>query len=200
MTNELNPAFFNIFSSTKADARRRLNIPFCATVLLIFGGGSGSAPINKAIFNDLPHLTQAYYILHVVGKGNTVQTDVKNYQQFEFATDMGSLYAAADVVIARAGAGTVFEILALKKPSLLIPLEGQTRGDQVQNAQYFQSKGLCRVLRQNQLSKLSAEIEKTVLDKTLVSTLENAQFTSGNSTILAALFACEKKIDGKGEP
>lgn len=186
-----------VFSSTKAEARRQLGIPFCATVLLIFGGGSGSKPINKAIFKHLSVLTQAYYVLHVVGKGNTVKTDVKNYQQFEFVTDMGRLYAAADVIISRAGAGTVFELLALKKPSLLIPLEQQTRGDQLQNAEYFRKKGLCRVLRENELHLLPKEIEKTVLDKELVTALEAAQFTCGNTVILSALLSGGE--DDKGD-
>ena len=181
----------SVFSSSKAEARRRLGIPFCATVLLIFGGGSGSQAINKAIFEHLSTLTQAYYVLHAVGKGNAVKTDMKNYQQFEFVTDMGSLYAAADVIISRAGAGTVFEILALKKPSLLIPLDKQTRGDQVQNAEYFRAKGLCRVLREDNLQALPKEIEKTVLDKELQSALENANFPCGNSTILTALLATD---------
>ena len=110
---------------------------------------------------------------------------------------MGRLYAAADIVIARAGAGTVFEILALKKPSLLIPLEQQTRGDQLQNAEYFREKGLCRVLRESQLHLLTQEIEKTVLDKELVCALETACFTCGNGVILSALLADGK--DGKEE-
>ncbi len=188
-----------VFSSTKAEARRQLGIPFCATVLLIFGGGSGSKPINNAVFEQLPFLTQAYYVLHVVGKGNAVKTDVRNYQQFEFVTDMGRLYAAADVVISRAGAGAVFEILALKKPSLLIPLEKQTRGDQQQNAEYFRQKGLCRVLKESQLHLLAKEIEKTVLDKGLVSALETANFGCGYATILSALLACDEHLD-KGKP
>jgi UDP-N-acetylglucosamine--N-acetylmuramyl-(pentapeptide) pyrophosphoryl-undecaprenol N-acetylglucosamine transferase len=181
-----------IFSSTRAEARRQLGIPFCATVLLIFGGGSGSEPINQAVFKQLSHLTQVYYILHVVGKGNAVQTDVKNYQQFEFVADMGRLYAAADLIISRAGAGTVFEILARKKPALFIPLEGQTRGDQVQNAEYFQKRGLCRVLRQNKLDLLSQEIEKTLLDKQLVGALEQANYPSGNQTIVSALLSVKR--------
>jgi UDP-N-acetylglucosamine--N-acetylmuramyl-(pentapeptide) pyrophosphoryl-undecaprenol N-acetylglucosamine transferase len=116
-----------------------------------------------------------------------VETNIKNYRQYEFVNDMGTLYACADVVVSRAGAGAIFEILALKKPSLLIPLVGQTRGDQAENAAYFQSKGLCRVLNQSRLHLLADEIEQTVLDDGLKTRLQNSSFTSGNRKILQAL-------------
>ena len=102
---------------------------------------------------------------------------------------MGSLYAAADIIVSRAGAGTVFEILALKKPSVLIPLEGQTRGDQAENANYFKNKGLCKVLRETELSLLPQAIENTFLDKALQERLKSCSFTSGNAVILHELFS-----------
>lgn len=184
-----------VFSSTKAEARRLLNIPFCASVVLIFGGGSGSTVINEAVREHLSMLTGAYVILHVCGKGNVIKSEEKNYRQFEFVADMGMLYAAADVVVARSGAGTVFEILALKKPALFIPLEGQTRGDQVQNAEYFAAKGLCRVLRQAKLQALPQEIEKTLLDPLLQTNLENSNYPCGNTAILKQLLALPNNDD-----
>ena len=163
-------------------------------MLLIFGGGSGSQKINAAVRKNLKTLTEKYTVLHVCGKGNAVESNVKNYRQFEFVNDMGTLYAAADVVVARSGAGTVFEILALKKPALFIPLEGQTRGDQSENAAYFRSKGLCRVLRQTELEKLPDEIEKTLLDDGLKSRLYESDLSHGNANILRELRAA---INGK---
>jgi UDP-N-acetylglucosamine--N-acetylmuramyl-(pentapeptide) pyrophosphoryl-undecaprenol N-acetylglucosamine transferase len=97
---------------------------------------------------------------------------------------MGMAYACADTVVSRAGSGTVFEILALKKPALFIPLEGQTRGDQAENAEYFLQKGLCRVLRQGELSSLATAIHLLFQDEGLHERLEKTDFHHGNEVIL----------------
>ncbi len=181
-----------VFSSTRAEARRELGIGFHETVVLIFGGGSGSELINQAVRKHLKTLTERYVILHVCGKGNIVKSNLENYRQFEFIKDMGVAYAASDVIVSRAGAGAVFEILALKKPALFIPLEGQTRGDQLQNAEYFAKRGLCRILRQSHLSYLPEAIEKTQKDEALKSRLDESRFQSGNERILKELFEALK--------
>lgn len=177
----------SLFSITRAEARRQLQIPFSATVVLIFGGGSGSTAINQAVRKQLKTLTDNYYILHVCGKGNKVESNLKNYRQFEFIADMGALYACADLVLSRSGAGTVFEVLALKKPAIFVPLEGQTRGDQWENAHYFESRGLCYILPQNQLEKLTSTIQKTLADEELKDKLKESNFRDGNQNILRAL-------------
>ena len=177
----------SIFTATRAEARKRLGIPFTAKVLLVFGGGSGSAAINEAVRTHLKALTEQYFLLHVCGRGNIVESNVKNYRQFEFVADMGIAYACADLVLARAGAGTVFELLALKKPSLLIPLEGQTRGDQAENAAYFQQKGLCRVLKQNFLFTLPQAVDEAFTDEKMKAHLQASDFCQGNENILREL-------------
>ena len=179
----------SVLSATRAEARRGLGLDFSEPVVLIFGGGSGSEKINKAVRKHLKSLTEKYTLLHVCGKNNVVESNIKRYRQFEFVADMGSLYAAADIIVSRAGAGTVFEILALKKPSVLIPLEGQTRGDQAENANYFKNKGLCKVLRETELSLLPQAIENTFSDKALQERLNSCSFTSGNAVILHELFS-----------
>ena len=100
---------------------------------------------------------------------------------------MGTAYACADTVVSRAGAGTVFELLALKKPALLIPLEGQTRGDQIENAEYFEKRGLCRVLKQSELSRLSEEANATLEDTELKKRLSAHEYPLGNERILEEL-------------
>ncbi len=177
----------SIFTTTRAEARKRFSIPFTAKVILIFGGGSGSKAINDAVRSHLKALTGEYYILHLCGKGNLVDCTLNNYRQMEFVTDMGMAYACADLVISRAGAGTIFELLALKKPSLLIPLEGQTRGDQVENAAYFLSKGLCHTLSQNSLDSLPQAVEEAFLDEEMKRNLQESPFQSGNERILTEL-------------
>lgn len=179
----------SVFSATKAEARRKLSIPFDAKTVLIFGGGSGSAVINEEIRKNVKRLCEKYVLLHVCGKGNIVECTFKNYRQFEFIADMGMAYACSDLVVSRSGSGTVFEVLALKKPALFIPLEGQTRGDQIENAEYFQKRGLCHILRQKNIGELPEKIEETMNDEQLKSRLNDSDFSSGNKNILRAMRA-----------
>ncbi len=170
-------------------ARRAWDIPKGAKVALVFGGGSGSKALNDALRAQLKTLTKDFYILHVCGKGKEVESNLPNYRQYPFVADMGGAYACADVVVARAGAGTVFELLALKKPALLIPLEGATRGDQKENAEYFSSRGLCRVLPQSRLDDLAKEIKATYEDEGLKTRLKESGYGVGNGRILGELYA-----------
>lgn len=89
-----------------------------------------------------------------------------------------------DLVVSRAGSNTVFELLALKKPAILVPLEGRTRGDQAENASYFQKRGLCRVLRQSELGFLPEAVEDAFADEALLSALAVSDFSGGNANIL----------------
>ncbi len=182
----------SVFSATRAEARKQLNIPFGAKVVLVFGGGSGSAIINEAVRKHIKRLTERYVILHVCGKGNVVKSNVEGYIQKEFVSDMGTFYAASDVVVSRARAGTVFEVLALKKPAIFIPLEGQTRGDQIENAAYFEKRGLCYVLRQGQIEKLPERLEKIFADERLKARLQESGYSSGNEKILR--YICPKGV------
>ncbi len=179
----------SVLSGKRATARREWEIPKNAKVVLIFGGGSGSQAINEGVRKHLKALTERYFLLHACGKGNRVKTNLKNYRQFEFIADMGGAYACADLVVARAGAGTIFELLALKKPALLVPLEGATRGDQKENAEYFLRRGLCHVLPQSELNALPQKIEEVFADEGLKERLKNGGFSQGNARILGELSA-----------
>ncbi len=179
----------SVLAAKRHIARKEWEIPRGSKVVLVFGGGSGSAAINEALRKSLKGLTESYLVLHVCGKGNVIESNLKNYRQYEFVADMGAAYACADVVVARAGAGTVFELLALKKPALLVPLEGATRGDQKQNAAYFQKLGLCRVLPQSELHRLAEEVQATAEDETLLEKLKNSNYAQGNARILGEIRA-----------
>ncbi len=178
-----------LFARNRETARREWNIPDKERVLLVFGGGSGSASVNDALRALLPDLTKKYLVLHACGKGNVVESNLKNYRQYEFIADMGGAYACADLVVSRAGAGAVFELMALKKPALFIPLEGATRGDQGQNAAYFERRGLCRVLPQGALSKLGEAIDGAFSDEGLKRRLLESGYSAGNTRILDVLRA-----------
>lgn len=125
--------------------------------LLVVGGSLGSQKINDCVRAALLELLQSYQIIHICGKGNfsDEQQDQTGYFQVEYAKEeLADLFAAADIVISRAGANALYEILAFKKPHILIPLSKKaSRGDQIQNAKYFKAKGISSVIVEEKLSK-----------------------------------------------
>lgn len=184
-----NPIRKELFSATKEKARRKYGVTN-RPVLLVFGGGSGSKALNDAVRNQIKTLTQSFTVLHLCGKGNVVQTNIPHYLQREYETDMASAYALADFVLCRAGANTIFELLALKKPALLVPLTKSSRGDQIENADYFQKKGLCHVLKESELTSLSLAIDALYHDETLKEKLSLHIFPSDNQAILKEINGC----------
>lgn len=125
-------------------------------VLLIMGGSQGSRFINDVVRAGLKELLFAFQLCHICGKGAVDNTllGLKGYKQFEYVTkEQPHLFAMSDVVVSRAGATTLFELLALKKPNLLIPLSKRaSRGDQILNAESFREKGVSYVLREEDLN------------------------------------------------
>lgn len=125
-------------------------------VLMVVGGSSGAQAINQAVWQALPKLTESFQVLHLCGKGN--QNDsyegMSNYTQREYLTDeMADAYACADIIVSRAGANALCEILAARKPALLIPYPmSASRGDQVMNAESFKNRGLSHVLMQEDMN------------------------------------------------
>lgn len=125
-------------------------------VLMIIGGSLGSVRVNEAVRAILPQLLQKYHIIHLCGKGKTDHNlmKVEGYAQFEYIKDeLSDLMAAADVVISRAGANAICEILALRKPNILIPLSAQaSRGDQILNAASFEKQGYSIVIQEEDIT------------------------------------------------
>jgi UDP-N-acetylglucosamine--N-acetylmuramyl-(pentapeptide) pyrophosphoryl-undecaprenol N-acetylglucosamine transferase len=169
------------------DARKQYKLSPDEKVLLVLGGGSGSQVINDAIRAQIKDLTEFCTVLHVCGKGNRVESNVKNYIQEEFIEDVGKAYACADLVLSRAGAGAIFETIALKKPAIFVPLAHSSRGDQLQNAEYFHKKGLCRVLAQENLNRLSKTVKLAFADKELFIRLQEHTQTNGTENALAEI-------------
>ncbi len=106
--------------------------------------------------DGLKDLLKTFNIIHICGKGNIEEglNNKSGYAQFEYVKDeLPHLMAAADLVISRAGANSIFELLALKKPSLLIPLTAKaSRGDQILNAESFDRQGFSMVADEEQLN------------------------------------------------
>lgn len=125
-------------------------------VILLIGGSLGSGVLNKTLRENLDTLAREYNICHVCGKGNVDKDllDYKGYKQFEYVNEeLKHIFALTDLVISRAGATVLFEILTLKKPNLLIPLSKQaSRGDQILNANSFKKLGFSEVLMEEELT------------------------------------------------
>ncbi|MHB8129860.1 MAG: undecaprenyldiphospho-muramoylpentapeptide beta-N-acetylglucosaminyltransferase [Mobilitalea sp.] len=138
-------------------------------VILIIGGSSGSRAINELIRGMLPTLLRDYQIIHLCGKGNLDErlNEMSGYVQYEYSkSELSDLLATADLVISRAGANAICELLALRKPNILIPLPAaSSRGDQILNAESFERQGYSFVLKEEDLSLTSLlQSIKTVID------------------------------------
>ena len=126
-------------------------------VILVIGGSLGSVIVNNAVREALPELLNHFQIIHLCGKGKTDESlkNTKGYCQFEYIkNELRDIFALADIVISRAGANAICELLALRKPNLLIPLSAKaSRGDQILNARSFERQGFSLVIEEEELSK-----------------------------------------------
>ncbi len=142
-------------------------------ILMIIGGSTGAQAINECVRASLDKLTATFDIVHLCGKGklDDSYSDNPSYKQYEYVSDeLNDVFACADMVISRAGANAICELLALKKPHLLIPLSASaSRGDQILNANSFKKQGFSEVLE-----------EEDMTSDTLVSTVENVYFNREN--------------------
>ena len=126
-------------------------------VILVIGGSLGSVAVNTAVRDALPELLKTFQIIHLCGKGKLDEslTDQNGYKQFEYISEeLRDIFALADIVISRAGANAICELLALRKPNLLIPLSANaSRGDQILNARSFERQGFSMVLEEEAVNK-----------------------------------------------
>lgn len=158
-----NPINNNIIGSIKNEARPKVK------TILVTGGSRGSTWINDALKPILPQLLQKYYVVHQTGSGKLEEFNkIKNNKYFAFEQtnpkNMAEILTKSDIVVARAGANTVSELIALKKPSILIPIPWTYNNEQTENAKYMESLGLARILTQKELTaqKLLSEINTLV--------------------------------------
>lgn len=125
-------------------------------VIMVIGGSLGAASVNQAVRDALPRLLQDFQVVHICGKDkiDNMLLHTEGYVQFEYVkAELKDLFAMADVVISRAGANSICELLALKKPNLLVPLSASSsRGDQILNAKSFESQGYSMVISDDDLS------------------------------------------------
>jgi len=180
-----------LYQGSKTKCKEQLNINSNLPVLLVMGGSSGARAINEVLRQSLENLKN-YNIIHIAGKGN-LNASIKNtnYFQLEFCDNIEDFFAAADLIVSRAGSNAIYEFLALKKPALLIPLpKTASRGDQILNARYFFKKGFSLVLEQENLTVQSLTEEISNLEKqkhVLIFNMEKAENKDGTEKIFTEL-------------
>ena len=147
-----------ILRGSKEGGLRRYGLNHSRPVLMVMGGSSGAQAINQVVWQCLPKLTENFQVLHLCGKGNLtpVFEGMDNYTQVEYLNEdqeMADAYACADILVSRAGSNSLCEILAVRKPALLIPYpKGASRGDQILNAESFRTQGFSHVLQQEDMT------------------------------------------------
>lgn len=151
-----NPIRRELFLGSKVKAKEICGFKNEKPILLVIGGSLGSKVINEAIRAKLNKMILKYNIIHICGADNLDKSllNKNGYAQFEYVVEeLPHLMAAADLVVSRAGANVIFELLALKKPNLLVPLSASvSRGDQILNARSFEKSGYSMVIQDEELT------------------------------------------------
>lgn len=163
-------------------------------VIMVIGGSLGSVIVNTQIRALLPQLLKDFQIIHICGKGNLDESLIgtEGYVQYEYVdAPLKHLFAAADLVISRAGANSICEILALRKPNILIPLSAAaSRGDQILNAASFEKQGFSTVLQEESLSDetLYQAVSDTYRNRQMfMDTMAQSSLSDAVSTVIALI-------------
>lgn len=166
-------------------------------VILVIGGSLGSVTVNHAVRSILPKLLSQFQVIHICGKGNLDESLIgtSGYVQYEYVDKpLRHLFAAADLIISRAGANSICEILALRKPNILIPLSAAaSRGDQILNANSFAKQGFSTVLEEEVLTSdtLYQAVSDTYKKRTaFIETMEKSTLNNAVETIMSLIREC----------
>lgn len=194
------PVREELFSGSREGGLRRAGFSGEKPVLLIMGGSLGAQAVNEAVDAVLDSLLETFDIIHIRGreKLNPQLEGKKGYAQYEYVSEeLPDIFAAADLMISRAGANAIFEILALCLPALLIPLPREaSRGDQILNAEFFRSKGFSHVLQQSDITP------KTMLEAihalhadadALRDAMKNSGISNGTQNVIQVIYSVLEK-------
>jgi len=189
-----------IFHGDKTKGRKICGFTDDKEVLFIMGGSLGSRIINEEIRKNLEKLLKSFNIIHICGKGNIDKKIINKdgYKQFEYVNkELPDFMNTADYIISRAGANSIFEFLALKKPTLLIPLSKKaSRGDQILNSKSFEKEGYSLTLEEEEIKDdiLYKKILELKGKKTeLISNMERSQAKNGVEAIIDVLLESIQK-------
>jgi UDP-N-acetylglucosamine--N-acetylmuramyl-(pentapeptide) pyrophosphoryl-undecaprenol N-acetylglucosamine transferase len=171
-----------------------LGVPETEQILLALGGSQGAKEVNDLVREALPVLTKYFTVVHQTGDADFPASDrLRSSRYLPYAyikSEMPHVLSCARLVIGRAGAGTVWESAVCGKALALIPLTGSgTRGDQVENARYFEQKGAATVLIRPAAQQLCATIEQLAADPRKITNMANAAAQIGQVNAVDTLSA-----------
>ena len=183
----------------KAEARGRLGLPATGKLVAVFGGSQGATPLNEWIFSAWEKFSDAdVSVLCVTGPGKDVPepvrervspSGVKTVARFiPFCDAMADALSAADLVVSRAGAGTLAECIACRVPAVLVPYPFAADDHQTANAKYYQEKGAGIFVPQTEIGTLTATALDVVADDALL-----ARFR-GNMDLLALEYVWDNVV------
>lgn len=159
-------------------------------VIMVIGGSQGAASVNQAVRQALPKLLADFQVVHLCGKDkvDNLLLKVEGYKQFEYLkSELKDIFAMADIVVSRAGANAICELLALHKPNILIPLpSSSSRGDQLLNAKSFESQGFSIVIDEDYLTEnlLVEKVQELYCSRqNYIDTMKQSQQKDAISTI-----------------
>jgi len=188
------PLRAELLGGDAARGREQLGVPVQRPVIVVVGGSLGAEGLNRVVRQALDGLLEFGVVAHVCGPGRTdaALATRAGYHQFEYVGNgWGDLLAAADVVISRAGANSLYELVALRKPHLLVPLpRSASRGDQLANAEYARGRGWSHVIGEETLdpSRLNEAVRSIHADRVrIVATLADAGLGDGTAAVAAVI-------------
>ncbi|MBA2651739.1 MAG: undecaprenyldiphospho-muramoylpentapeptide beta-N-acetylglucosaminyltransferase [Tatlockia sp.] len=185
------PIRHELFNGSKEKGLALCGFNDALPCLLVMGGSQGSLRLNNALRAALPALCKDYQVIHLCGKGKVDKAflNQEGYHQFEYVNkELADLFAAAELIVSRAGANSLYEILALQKPHVLIPLSLKaSRGDQIQNARYFKQQGISCVIDDESLTTenfLQAISEVSQAREEIIRKIQNLNIESATLKII----------------
>lgn len=190
-----------LFSGNKLAGLEFCHFTANKPVVLIIGGSLGSVVVNEAVRGILPTLLEKFQVIHLCGKGKLDESlnNTPGYVQFEYIKkELSDLLDAADLVISRAGANAICELLALRKPNILVPLSAAaSRGDQILNAASFEKQGYSYVIKEEELTnyELLTAIDKVYEKRQVyIDKMEQSKLNKSIETIVDMI---DKTVLGK---
>ncbi|MDO4284640.1 MAG: undecaprenyldiphospho-muramoylpentapeptide beta-N-acetylglucosaminyltransferase [Eubacteriales bacterium] len=161
-----------LFQGNKEEGKKLCGFTDDKPVLMVIGGSLGAASVNEAVRDNLAKLLPDFNIAHICGKDkmDNLKLTIAGYKQFEYVRgELKHLFAMADIVLSRAGANAICELLALKKPNILVPLpSSSSRGDQLLNARSFEAQGYSVMVEDDALPDVIVEsVQKLYFERQL---------------------------------
>ena len=160
-----NPIRKEILSGSKQEAKRIFKLQGGKPVVLISGGSQGAQKINDTLLNILNKTLGEFEIIHQTGEKNFKQLQAESkiiiekgremyYHPVPFLKEpeLRHAYQVTEIIVSRAGSGSIFEIAALGKPSIIIPITHSAQNHQIKNAYAYEKTGACVVLEEANLT------------------------------------------------